>query len=234
MDLISQRVASGLDVKPTALRKLKTTKTQNIETGEEGAIKSSRDGKPVDWKKWGDRAAIGKAWADDSKRLFTGNEVRYCCFLFKLAGFIVGDSGDRLGHGHHEIRSSLMRLCCMVCPVRALRHTVSYPNSALFNIHNTVPAFPAQHTSAPGLITLTPITLFFTPLMSTTAKITIPLSDLRGVKKTGLLKGLSLRWTETLADESVFEKEEKFIWVGDRDELFARLIGPDGRRWLKV
>jgi hypothetical protein len=70
--------------------------------------------------------------------------------------------------------------------------------------------------------------------MSSTAKITIAFSDLRGVKKTGLLKGLSLRWAETQEQDKVEEKEEKFIWVGDRDELFARLIGPDGRRWLKV
>jgi GRAM domain-containing protein 4 len=70
--------------------------------------------------------------------------------------------------------------------------------------------------------------------LSPTAKITIAVSDLRGVKKTGLLKGLSLRWAETQEDEGMREKEEKFIWVGERDELFARLIGPDGRRWLKV
>ena len=96
-----------------------------------------------------------------------------------------------------------------------------------------LPAFPAQHTSAPGLITLTPVTLFFTPLMSSAAKVTIAFSDLRGVKKTGLLQGLSLRWAET-QDNRGTEKEERFIWVGDRDELFARLIGPNGQRWLKV
>jgi hypothetical protein len=69
--------------------------------------------------------------------------------------------------------------------------------------------------------------------MSSTAKVTIAFSDLRGVKKTGLLQGLSLRWAET-QDDNGTEKEERFIWVGDRDELFARLIGPNGQRWLKV
>ena len=97
-----------------------------------------------------------------------------------------------------------------------------------------LPAFPAQHTSAPGLITLTPVTFFFTPLMSSTAKVIIAFSDLRGVKKTGLLQGLSLRWAESTQDDNGTEKEERFIWVGNRDELFARLIGPNGRRWLKV
>jgi hypothetical protein len=62
----------------------------------------------------------------------------------------------------------------------------------------------------------------------------IAVSDIRGVKKTGLLKGLSLRWAESREDGDVIEKEEKFLWVGERDELFARLIGPDGKRWLKV
>lgn len=66
--------------------------------------------------------------------------------------------------------------------------------------------------------------------MSATAKITIPFCQLQGVKKTGLLKGLSLRWS----DERGGSNEEKFMWVGNRDELFARLIGPDRRRWLKV
>lgn len=81
---------------------------------------------------------------------------------------------------------------------------------------------------------MTPITFFFTPLMSPTAKISIAVGDIRGVKKTGLLKGLSLRWAETDEEDNVTQKEEKFMWVGNRDELFARLIAPSGRRWLKV
>jgi GRAM domain-containing protein 4 len=70
--------------------------------------------------------------------------------------------------------------------------------------------------------------------MSANARITISLIDLRGVKKMGLLRGLSLRWRPSQDDANVMEKEEKFMWVGDRDELFARLIGQDGRRWLKA
>lgn len=93
-------------------------------------------------------------------------------------------------------------------------------------------AFPAHGKAGPGLITVTSSTLYFTPLISASAIITIPFSDLRGIKKTGILKGLSIRWTET--EGASTEKEEKFMWVGDRDELFARLIGPGGRRWLKV
>jgi hypothetical protein len=75
MELISQRVASGLDIKPSALKKPKKPKPQNVETGGDVSIKSQTEQKPIDWKKWGDRAALGKAWADDGKRLLTGSEV---------------------------------------------------------------------------------------------------------------------------------------------------------------
>lgn len=95
------------------------------------------------------------------------------------------------------------------------------------------PAYPCQHPSGPGLITLTRNAFYFTPLMSQRAKISLSLAAVKGVKKTGFLKGLSLRWSETL--DGIQElKEEKFLWIGERDELFARLVGTDGRRWIKV
>lgn len=197
MDLISQRVASGQDIKPSAFKKPNTPKNQ---AGENISMKSQGEQKPIDWKKWGDRAALGKAWANDGKRLLTGNDWRQT--------------------GSWPPRNPLM-------PEPVLLHGLPSPR---IDTHT----FPAQHTSAPGLITITPITFFFTPLMSSTAKIAIAVSDIRGVKKTGLFKGLCLRWVEMQDDDNVIEKEEKFIWVGERDELFARLIGPDGRRWLKV
>jgi GRAM domain-containing protein 4 len=95
-------------------------------------------------------------------------------------------------------------------------------------------AFPAQHTSAPGLITVTPTEFFFTPIMSANAKIVIPFDSLRGVKKMGMLKGLSVRWSEDTQGDATVEREERFRWVGGRDELFARLIGADGKRWMKA
>lgn len=74
MDLISQRVALGLDVTSTEQR-AKRRKPRNVQVGgADAAIKEEGD-KQVDWRKWSDRAALGKAWAEDSKRLFTGNEV---------------------------------------------------------------------------------------------------------------------------------------------------------------
>lgn len=98
---------------------------------------------------------------------------------------------------------------------------------------NILVAYPCQHTSGPGLITLTYKAVFFAPLMSHEAKFVIPLSAVKGVKKTGMLKGLHLRWANP-AEESQGEKEENFHWVGSRDEFFARLIGIEGQRWVKV
>jgi len=93
--------------------------------------------------------------------------------------------------------------------------------------------FPAQYASTPGLITLTPTTLYFTSLTSTRAKLVIPCDRLRGVKKSGLVKGISMVWVPTDSVDGR-EREERFHWVGNRDELFARLLGPDGGRWMRI
>ena len=92
MDLISQRVASGLHVKPSPLQRMKRTKTWNADSGSSDTSSFTiKDDKSIDWKRWGDRAALGKAafartpfaratlgpaWSDDEKRLFTGSDVR--------------------------------------------------------------------------------------------------------------------------------------------------------------
>ncbi len=93
------------------------------------------------------------------------------------------------------------------------------------------PAFPAQRKS-PGLITLTPSTLFFTSLGSLKAKVVIELKDIIGVKKTTSTHGLRIRWRSSATGSE--EQEEKFNLVGNRDELFARLVGLEGRRWVRV
>jgi len=83
------------------------------------------------------------------------------------------------------------------------------------------------------MITLTPRIFYFTPMLSQNAKVMIPMNAVKGVKKSGLLKGLLLRWVDDIDGEPTV-KEERFIWVSERDELFARLVGADGRRWVKV
>lgn len=74
------------------------------------------------------------------------------------------------------------------------------------------------------------------------------MDDMRGVKKIGMnaIPGLSIKWQRSLASGSYNETdageasaeseivEEKFRWVGGRDEVFARLVGSGGRKWLKV
>lgn len=95
-------------------------------------------------------------------------------------------------------------------------------------------AFPAQYAMASGLITLTPDALFFTPLLSSTAKVAIPSDAICGIKRTSPMRGLNVRWMRHHDDGTDEERVEKFLWVGDRDELFARLVAWGGHRWQKV
>ena len=59
---------------------------------------------------------------------------------------------------------------------------------------------------------------------------TIDLKALTGVKRSGLTKGLKVRWTT----QDNTEHEEKFFWVVGRDDLFARLVGSQSGRWLHL
>ena len=125
-------------------------------------------------------------------------------------------------------------------------------------------AYPAQHTASPGVLTLTDDELLFTVVVSSTPKIRIPLKDIQGVKKTGRLGGITLRYLKetTSTNPGVQDKvveldagfkvasntdlasvpdlpvreevEEKFRWIACRDEVFARLVGWNGRKWRKV
>ncbi|KAJ7492631.1 hypothetical protein FB451DRAFT_1551950 [Mycena latifolia] len=193
MELISRRVAAGLDVRPPRSPRSKRGDKKEHDGGvaetdtvqRQGAQKQDRD---VNWKKWGERAAVGMTWAEDGKRIFTAGQW----------------------------------------PQDANRASSARPYSSA-ETHT----FPAQHVSAPGLITLTPQTLFFTPLMSSTAKVEIPLGNLRGVKKkSGIFRALTVNWTDAEGNM----REDKFVWVGGRDELFARLVGTStgGKRWIKA
>lgn len=48
------------------------------------------------------------------------------------------------------------------------------------------------------------------------------------------MKGLNVQWVRHLDDGTDEERVEKFLWVGDRDELFARLVAWGGHRWMNV
>ncbi|TDL28663.1 hypothetical protein BD410DRAFT_781185 [Rickenella mellea] len=93
--------------------------------------------------------------------------------------------------------------------------------------------FLAQHNASPGTIAITNTELLFTPIHSSRPKIRINIEDIRGVKKTGAMKGLLVRWESTVDGDRKMS-EERFLWVGGRDEVFARLVGWGGRRWHKV
>lgn len=83
------------------------------------------------------------------------------------------------------------------------------------------------------MITVTAGALFFTSIASSSPKITIPCGDVTGIKKSGLLKGLTITWNGKNAEDEVEEKIEVFRWVGGRDEVFARMLGTNGRKWVK-
>lgn len=95
-------------------------------------------------------------------------------------------------------------------------------------------AFPAQRGKGPGLITLTASTLYFTPITSSKPEFTIHLDNILGVKKSGVAKGLKIRWAEIGPNGLQEEQKERFLFVGDRDDLFARLVGRDATKWLKA
>lgn len=71
MELISQRVASELNIKLAPLKLCKKLKPHNVEANRDVSTKPYTIQKSVDWKKWGDRAALGKVLLEDGKRLFT-------------------------------------------------------------------------------------------------------------------------------------------------------------------
>jgi GRAM domain-containing protein 4 len=74
--------------------------------------------------------------------------------------------------------------------------------------------------------------LSFTPFMTSSPISTRVLSRLQGVKKTNWTKGLLFTWLTDDADKE--QEEEVFRLIENRDELFARLIGLEGKRWVKT
>ncbi|KAK0208221.1 hypothetical protein DFS33DRAFT_423587 [Desarmillaria ectypa] len=196
-ELISSRVASGKYIKPSKKATSKHSDAATDSFPREGHNEidpnqlSASHGKDTgpDWKKWSERAAAGKAWAGEGKRLMKGQRMS--------------------DHSSPIIPSSAIAVA---------QHTLPQDTHT----------FVSQHSTTPGLITLTSTMFLFTSLTTTKPKITIPLSCLRGVRKIGLIKGLSLKWSP---EKDEHEVEEIFHWVGGRDELFTRLVGSGGKRW---
>ena len=81
MHVVSYRVASGQTVRPQH-KKHKQHARGGPDNSDVSASSTSFDlqgdgKKSIDWKKWNDRAAVGKAWAGEGKRLIQkGGEFR--------------------------------------------------------------------------------------------------------------------------------------------------------------
>ncbi|KAI0639428.1 hypothetical protein C8Q77DRAFT_1046741 [Trametes polyzona] len=197
MDLISQRVARGLPVRPKRRGRRRHSSDASI-AGVAAQSERGHHSSSIDWNKWGDRLATTKERAGEIKKIFRDGQWKQSeNWKAALAPQVVtSQSGPE---------------------TRVEAHT-----------------FPAQLKQHPGLITLTPTTLFFTPLLSSRAALTIPLSDVTGVKKSSLMKGIDIRYSEPRADGSAEAKEAKFLFVASRDDLFARLVSWGGKRWTNV
>ncbi|KAG6911973.1 hypothetical protein DXG01_000221 [Tephrocybe rancida] len=182
MELISKRLSSGLPVTPSKTNKKgKRVQAEAHYSDSQRTRESEPSSHSVDWKKWGDRAALGKSWADE--RLIHRKQLKQTTTAPDL-------------------------------PPRNVPSPSTIEPEQPVETHT----YPVQHASGPGLVTLTTNDLLFTPLMSLDPKIIIPLPRIQSVKKTVCA---------TLNDG---EREEKFRWVGGRDELFARLVGMEGIR----
>ncbi|KAG8704509.1 hypothetical protein FRC09_003492, partial [Ceratobasidium sp. 395] len=89
---------------------------------------------------------------------------------------------------------------------------------------------PANHKGAPGSLTIGFEAITFTSLLANTSRLTVPLEQIQGVKKTHHTGGLRIRYRD---DEQV-ERELVFRLVSNRDEIFGKLVGWGGKRWRKV
>ncbi|RPD62914.1 hypothetical protein L227DRAFT_572779 [Lentinus tigrinus ALCF2SS1-6] len=196
MELISQRVARGLPVRPKRGKKTgRGSSEANVQQEEQKGESSS-----VDWNKWGGRIASTKERAGDLKQMFQDGQWKQADnwkALNPLTARVVAPQGG----SEPRIETK---------------------------------TFPAQLKKNPGLITLTPTTLFFTPLLSSRATVSIPLDEITGVKKTTFTKGVAVSYTQTREDGSKEAKDAEFMFVASRGDLFARLVSWGGRRWERV
>jgi hypothetical protein len=94
----------------------------------------------------------------------------------------------------------------------------------------TFVAYPAQHGKTSGVVTLSAEMFYFTPLLPG-PRLEIPVQDIVGIKKASP-KGISIRVRD--ASQEGGERNEKFLPVYERDELFGRLVGTGGKKWTRI
>lgn len=78
MEMIAVRVARGESVVPAKPRKQKTPKVAANITSSASFVDKDKE---VDWRKWGERAARGFAWAEGGKRIFKGDMASHCILV---------------------------------------------------------------------------------------------------------------------------------------------------------
>lgn len=193
-------------------RKSDNASDVNVATSSEDKPPEASE-KGIDWGKWGNRFATGISVVNDIKRLKPASSAPVWPPSHPLVPGVVGIAQPNINVETHSKQLLLF---------------------AMWNVEpHAFSAYPCQHSTSPGLITLTPSTMFFTPVMSQKPKLVIPMNAVKGIKKAGLLRGLNVRWRATV-DGKKEMREENFAWVGGRDELFARLVGTEGSRWMHV
>ncbi|KIP11934.1 hypothetical protein PHLGIDRAFT_395097 [Phlebiopsis gigantea 11061_1 CR5-6] len=204
MELISQRIARGLPVKPKRKKRTSPVGSQaNLSEGmssrEQLSSLSTQDPTDtvVDWDKWGGRVTRTHAWAGDVRNVLKGSNWRDLGRWKSINPF----NPERTSSSEQHIETR---------------------------------TFPAQRGKSPGLITLVATTLYFTPITSSKPELTIGLDKILGVKKSGVTRGLKIRWAEIGPNGLQENQEERFLFVGERDDLFARLVGWNSTKWLRT
>ncbi|KAI0335244.1 hypothetical protein GY45DRAFT_1317167 [Cubamyces sp. BRFM 1775] len=204
MELISQRVARGLPVRPKRRKGRRRSSEASVISVAGAGEHRKREGSTsssIDWNKWGDRLASTKERTSEVKKILKDGQWK---------------QAENWKAALHPMTSKEVAL--------------QNASEARIETHT----FPAQLKQRPGLVTLTPSMIFFTPLLSSSATLSIPLADVTGVKKSSLMKGIEIHYAETGPDGSREDKEVKFLFVGSRDDLFARLVSYGGKRWTRV
>ena len=147
MELISQRVARGLPVKPKRRRHRFGHKSTGSGGDSAGSIHTSEHGgehgasSSIDWNKWGDRITETKERASELKQIFRDGQV--CSFRRRLRcrclsdGRLVYGSGNSPTAGRRSTRSPPRSPRPNTAPSRASRPRVRRSNAGgwMFEAH---------------------------------------------------------------------------------------------------
>ncbi|THH03827.1 hypothetical protein EW145_g5973 [Phellinidium pouzarii] len=206
MDLISQRVARGEDIRPrprkTAKRSNKTTRKSKgkpvtklardeltseteffMRSEGESATSESVDGKAKSSGRPGE--VDWRKWGDRAASVKSWSERAANMKSWAAQGKRLVENSEYSKQGAEE----------------------DPPQTALADEAESsgeIYAFLAHHKTSPGMLTLARTKLLFTPITSTHPKICITLNDVRGVKKIGFgaVPGLSVKWQRSSESHS--------------------------------